>query len=61
VLVILIRVFILKDLLLSLQFAANTLDYKISLRGVEEKSDAYYDARDKVQSFSNLHYVGCIE
>nr|XP_024393504.1 uncharacterized aarF domain-containing protein kinase 1-like isoform X3 [Physcomitrium patens] len=29
-------------------FAANSLDYKISLRGFDEKSDAYYDARNKV-------------
>ncbi|KAG0628313.1 hypothetical protein M758_1G017700 [Ceratodon purpureus] len=29
-------------------FAVNTLDYKVSLRGYEEKSDEYYDARDKV-------------
>ena len=43
-----IRLFVLKTMLLSLKFAANTLDYKISLRGVDEKSDAYYDARDKV-------------
>lgn len=39
---------VLKDVLLSLQFATNILDYKLSLRQLDEKSDAYYDARDKV-------------
>jgi len=31
-------------------FAANSLDYKISLMGYDEKSDSYFDARDKVHT-----------
>ena len=39
---------VLINFFLCVQFAANSLDYKISLMGHDEKSDSYFDARDKV-------------